>query len=471
MGNRIYGCDDCLAVCPWNKYAQAGREAKLAAREALRAPQLGGAGASRRRGLPRAVHEIAGEAHRPRPLHPQCADRDRQLRRRRARGRRRAAARRCVAAGARRGGVGARRRLDPARLAAHAAQHAAAKPIPPCARNGRPRSKARRPEWRRCSASASAIARAFTSPNSARASSASSAHRARRSLPAPVEMLTFDAAAPSDEVRSCRRGGNASPDFGRRRAKPAIRSSPRSARRSRRRRSLEAIVYLSSLGVYGDHGGAWVGRDRDDDPGACARRRAACRRAGLAGARSEARRSGRRAAARRHLWTGTERVHAAPRRARTPRRQARTRVQPHPRRPTSRRRSTPRSRTEPDGIFNVTDDEPAAYSDQVLLAAKLLGVDPPKELSMEEAREVLTPMALSFYAGCVRVKNDKLKTRARRDAALSDLSRRPARAVRRRLRSARSARYSPVMPASRIMRAQASIDSFRNAGASASGSE
>ena len=25
MGNRIYGCDDCLAVCPWNKFAQAGR--------------------------------------------------------------------------------------------------------------------------------------------------------------------------------------------------------------------------------------------------------------------------------------------------------------------------------------------------------------------------------------------------------------------------------------------------------------
>jgi epoxyqueuosine reductase len=40
IGNRIFGCDDCLAVCPWNKFAQAGREAKLAAREALRAPRL-----------------------------------------------------------------------------------------------------------------------------------------------------------------------------------------------------------------------------------------------------------------------------------------------------------------------------------------------------------------------------------------------------------------------------------------------
>ena len=40
MGNRIYGCDDCLAVCPWNKFAQQGREAKLHARETLQAPAL-----------------------------------------------------------------------------------------------------------------------------------------------------------------------------------------------------------------------------------------------------------------------------------------------------------------------------------------------------------------------------------------------------------------------------------------------
>ena len=40
MGNRIYGCDDCLAVCPWNKFAQAGREMKLASRGENRAPTL-----------------------------------------------------------------------------------------------------------------------------------------------------------------------------------------------------------------------------------------------------------------------------------------------------------------------------------------------------------------------------------------------------------------------------------------------
>jgi epoxyqueuosine reductase len=40
MGNRIYGCDDCLAVCPWNKFASATHEAKLQAREELDAPAL-----------------------------------------------------------------------------------------------------------------------------------------------------------------------------------------------------------------------------------------------------------------------------------------------------------------------------------------------------------------------------------------------------------------------------------------------
>jgi len=40
IGNRIYGCDDCLAVCPWNKFAQAAREPDFVPREELTAPRL-----------------------------------------------------------------------------------------------------------------------------------------------------------------------------------------------------------------------------------------------------------------------------------------------------------------------------------------------------------------------------------------------------------------------------------------------
>jgi epoxyqueuosine reductase len=41
LGNRVYGCDDCLAVCPWNKFAAVARESALHARDSLRGPALG----------------------------------------------------------------------------------------------------------------------------------------------------------------------------------------------------------------------------------------------------------------------------------------------------------------------------------------------------------------------------------------------------------------------------------------------
>jgi epoxyqueuosine reductase len=40
MGNRIYGCDDCLAVCPWNRFAQTTTHEALRPREDLTAPRL-----------------------------------------------------------------------------------------------------------------------------------------------------------------------------------------------------------------------------------------------------------------------------------------------------------------------------------------------------------------------------------------------------------------------------------------------
>ena len=78
IGNRIYGCDDCLAVCPWNKFAQAARETRFSrARDLRRAAPRGSRGARRCR-VPQVFLRLAGQAHRPRPVCAQRADRDRQ---------------------------------------------------------------------------------------------------------------------------------------------------------------------------------------------------------------------------------------------------------------------------------------------------------------------------------------------------------------------------------------------------------
>ena len=107
MGNRIYGCDDCLAVCPWNKFAAQGREAKLAARELLRAPRLAELARLDDAQFRSHVFQDVDQAQRPRPLRAQCSDRDRQFRGQCFSAGSRASARRCVTFGARRRGVGA----------------------------------------------------------------------------------------------------------------------------------------------------------------------------------------------------------------------------------------------------------------------------------------------------------------------------------------------------------------------------
>jgi nucleoside-diphosphate-sugar epimerase len=63
-----------------------------------------------------------------------------------------------------------------------------------------------------------------------------------------------------------------------------------------------------------------------------------------------------------------------------------------------------------DGVFNVVDDEPAPPSDQIAFAARLLGIEPPPEIPYAQAPPLLSPLALSFYDGCIRARNDKLKT-------------------------------------------------------------
>src|SRR5262249_21700955 len=63
-----------------------------------------------------------------------------------------------------------------------------------------------------------------------------------------------------------------------------------------------------------------------------------------------------------------------------------------------------------DGIVNVVDDEPTSPSEHTAFAATLMGLKPPAEIPLAEAHKVMTPFALSFYEGCIRARNDKLKT-------------------------------------------------------------
>ncbi|CAH1652189.1 Nucleoside-diphosphate-sugar epimerase [Hyphomicrobiales bacterium] len=60
------------------------------------------------------------------------------------------------------------------------------------------------------------------------------------------------------------------------------------------------------------------------------------------------------------------------------------------------------------GIYNVSDDEPAPQADVITYAAGLLGITPPPETTLEEAG--LSPMGLSFWAENKRITNTKLKT-------------------------------------------------------------
>ena len=143
IGNRIYGCDDCLAVCPWNKFASQASEAKLVGPRRTARAAAGRLAGARRRGLPGVFLRLAGQAHRPRPVPAQRADRRRQFGRCRA-----GSACRTLLADAsplvRGAAVWALSRLlDAAELRALAARPAAARPTMRCWPNGR--SAARRP--------------------------------------------------------------------------------------------------------------------------------------------------------------------------------------------------------------------------------------------------------------------------------------------------------------------------------------
>ena len=164
------------------------------------------------------------------------------------------------------------------------------------------------------------------------------------------------------------------------------------------------VVYLSTIGVYGDHGGGWVDEETPATPGqdrsrwrlqaenqwrALARADrpvSVLRLAGIYGPGQNALANLAAGTARRIVKPGQvfNRIHvddiAAAIHAAFARRL--------------------------DGVINVTDDEPAPPQDVVVYAAGLMGVAPPPETSLDNS--ALSPMGRSFYAENKRVSNARL---------------------------------------------------------------
>jgi nucleoside-diphosphate-sugar epimerase len=172
---------------------------------------------------------------------------------------------------------------------------------------------------------------------------------------------------------------------------------------------LRAIVYLSTVGVYGDHGGAWVDEATPAAPvsprsrerleaeqawsalGARAGKPMAhLRLAGIYGPGQNALVQVARGSAKRIDKPGQvfNRIHVAD-------------IAQAIDAAFARRAS---------GAFNVTDDEPTAQGTPIAFAAELLGETPPAEIAFAQAAKDMTPMGLSFYGESKRVRNARLKS-------------------------------------------------------------
>jgi nucleoside-diphosphate-sugar epimerase len=173
-------------------------------------------------------------------------------------------------------------------------------------------------------------------------------------------------------------------------------------------RRLRALVYLSTVGVYGDHGGAWIDEDTPADP---VMPRARNRRAAEQAWQNFGKRYGIPVAVLRLAGIYgpgrnalTQISHGDARRIVKPG-QVFTRIHVDDIAQAIDAALAQRA----DGIFNVADDEPAPPGDPVTFAAGLLGVPPPPEIPYEQAAPSMSPMAKSFWQECRRVKNDKFK--------------------------------------------------------------
>ena len=172
--------------------------------------------------------------------------------------------------------------------------------------------------------------------------------------------------------------------------------------------NLRSVVYFSTVGVYGDHGGGWVDEQTSVAPASARSRRrlaaeeawqalgarrgiavAVLRLAGIYGPGKNALLQIARGKARRIVKPGQifNRIHVADIALAID--AAFTRCA--------------------SGVFNIADDEPAPPADPIVFAAQLMGRAPPPEERFDEVAASMSPMALSFWQECRRVKNDKLK--------------------------------------------------------------
>ncbi|WEX09500.1 SDR family oxidoreductase [Chelativorans sp. AA-79] len=170
--------------------------------------------------------------------------------------------------------------------------------------------------------------------------------------------------------------------------------------------NLEWVGYLSTVGVYGDHGGAWVDEESECRPSSSRSRQrleaedawltfgrqtgvpvAILRLPGIYGPGRNAFVNFSEGTARRIVKPGQvfNRIHVEDIAGAT----------------------RHLMRMKAGGIFNLSDEEPAPAQDVVAYAARLMGMDPPPEVPFDQAD--LSPMGRSFYSECKRVSNGKLK--------------------------------------------------------------
>jgi nucleoside-diphosphate-sugar epimerase len=171
---------------------------------------------------------------------------------------------------------------------------------------------------------------------------------------------------------------------------------------------LRSVVYLSTVGVYGDHAGAWVDEATPPQPDVARSRErllaeqawqdfgaqhgvavAILRLAGIYGPGKNALLQVASGKARRVVKPGQvfNRIHVGD---------------------IAQAVDASFGRAA-SGIFNVADDEPTPVGDPIVFAARLLGREPPPEIAFADAAPAMSPMALSFWQDCRRVKNDKHK--------------------------------------------------------------